>query len=640
VLQRLLRRRSAVCLLIALGVSAVVLTARLSGVLIPLELGLHDRLLRLRPIPAGAPDRVVLIRIREEEIARYGHPLPDATLARAMKRILAAEPRALGIDLYRDQPVGSGAEDLASVLRADPRVVVIEQLPDKGGPGTRPPGYLNGSDQVGFSDLPLDPDGVVRRTFLFLWDDGDTMHVSFALRLALLYLRPQGIALVAKDASGQAFGLGLATMLPFQTGDAAYVAVDDRGYQILRDERRGPASFTAFGLDDLLEGRIPAEALRDRVVIVGTTAPSVKDSFLTPFSQESEGRRTAYGIELHARALDQLLRQALDGDPTLWAPRPPLQAAAVVALAILGAALGLGARSIRLVWTIALAVLMLLLAAAWAALGRSAWLPVLPPGLGFVAATGLAVAHVLREERREKALLRDIFSRHVSKGVLEELWRKRDQFMEAGRPRTQRMEISVLMADLEGYTAVSEKMEPGALLDWVNDFMSAMAHLVETGGGVVDDYWGDGLKANFSVPLPRSTADEVSADARNAVACALAMAREMEALNARWRERDLPTGRLRVGIHTGPVVVGYVGSAERLKYTSVGDTVNLAARLESLDREAFAAEVGVSARILVSEITRSHLGGEITVECMGPRSVAGRSQPVEVFRVPTGPKEE
>jgi adenylate cyclase len=114
----------------------------------------------------------------------------------------------------------------------------------------------------------------------------------------------------------------------------------------------------------------------------------------------------------------------------------------------------------------------------------------------------------------------------------------------------------------------------------------------------------------------------------------------MEALNARWRERDLPTGRLRVGIHTGPVVVGYVGSAERLKYTSVGDTVNLAARLESLDREAFAAEVGVSARILVSEITRSHLGGEITVECMGPRSVAGRSQPVEVFRVPTGPKEE
>jgi adenylate cyclase len=316
-----------------------------------------------------------------------------------------------------------------------------------------------------------------------------------------------------------------------------------------------------------------------------------------------------------------------------------VQAVAVFALSLLGAFLGLRAPSVRIVWTVGLAISALLLASAWAALSRSWSLPVLPPLGGFVAATGLAVAHVLREERREKAMLRELFSRHVSKRVLDELWRKREQFMAEGRLRTQRMEISVLMADLQGYTEVSEKMEPGALLEWVNEFMSVMAHLVETGGGMVDDYWGDGLKANFTLPLPRTQAHEVQADARNAVACALGMAREMERLNARWRARGLPTGRLRVGIHTGVVVAGYVGSTERLKYTSVGDTVNVAARLESTDREGFLAEAGTSARILVSVETRRHLGADVEVEPLGPRFVAGRSQPVEVFRVRGGPKE-
>ncbi|HME69091.1 MAG TPA: adenylate/guanylate cyclase domain-containing protein [Myxococcota bacterium] len=626
-----LRARPIAGLIIAAIVSLAVVEARGVGLLMPLELGVQDELLRLRP--HRALDRVALIRIREEDIGRFGHPLPDATLAQAIEQILSSGPRAVGIDLYRDQPVGSGAEQLATVLRSDPRVVVVEQLPDRDRPGTPPPSYLQGSERVGFTDFPLDPDGVVRRSFLFLWDNQGAMHVSFALRLALLYLRGQNISLAAEDPSGEALRLGAAQLAPFRAGDGVYVNTDDRGYQVLLDQLRGTLPFQAFSADDLLSGRLASDALRDKVVILGTTAPSVKDSFLTPFLTEAAGRRRAYGIDLHGRAVDQLLRRALDGDPPVCAPRQPIQAAAVVTLSLLGTVLGLWARSIRLVWILGLAVLALLLTAGWVALGRALWLPILPPGIGFAASTGLAVAHVLGEERREKALLRDIFSRHVGKDVLEELWRKRDQFMEGGRLRTQRMEISVLMADLQGYAEVSEKMEPGDLLQWVNEFMSTMARVVETSGGVVDDYWGDGLKANFSVPVPRTTDEEVRTDARNAVSCALAMAGQMERLNAEWRERGLPTGRLRVGIHTGPVVVGDIGSPERLKYTSVGDTVNVAARLESMDREAFLAEVGVAARIFVSEATRRHLGEETTLEPLGSRSVAGRSAPVGVFRV-------
>jgi adenylate cyclase len=240
---------------------------------------------------------------------------------------------------------------------------------------------------------------------------------------------------------------------------------------------------------------------------------------------------------------------------------------------------------------------------------------------------------VLREERREKAVLRELFSKHVSRGVLDELWRKRDQFMEEGRLRTQRMTITVLMSDLQGYAEASEKLEPGVLLDWVNEFMGAMARLVEGKGGMVDDYWGDGLKANFGVPLPRTTIAEIEGDARTAVACSLAMARAMDRLNDGWRTRGLPTGRLRVGIHTGPVVVGNVGSMERLKYTSVGDTVNVAARLESLDRDGSASESGVNARVLMSDETRRLLDDDVAAKSLGPRQVAGRAHPVDVWRV-------
>ncbi len=631
-----LRRRPVAAIVIAVLTTLGVLEARQLGLLLPPELQLHDALLRLRGAGSRAPQRVVLIRIREEDVARLGHPLPDAVLADVLQRILAAKPRAVGIDLYRDLPADTEDERLPALFARDDRLVAIEKFPDRDRPGTPAPPWLRGSDQVGFSDVLLDEDGVVRRALLFLWDDQDRIHVSLGLRLALRYLAFDGIALESREPRGEALQLGRAELRPFLRGDAAYAAVDDRGYQLLLDHQRSGQAFDAFPVAELLGGRIPPAALEDRVVILGTTAPSVKDVFYTPFSSPAAGSGGTSGMDVHAQVVDQLLRRALDGEPPVRSPGSSEQAAAIALLCLAGAALGVAAPSVRLVWVGGSAVALGLLGGAFAALRAGFWLPVLPPLLGFVASTAFAVAHVLREERREKAVLRELFSRHVSKRVLDELWRKRAQFMEEGRLRTQRMTLTVLMADLQGYTEASEKMEPAALLDWVNAFMSRMAQLVETSGGVVDDYWGDGLKANFSIPVPRTTEAEIEEDARAAVSCARQMAREMARLNAGWQAGGLPTARLRVGIHTGPVVVGSIGSRERLKYTSVGDTVNLAARLEHVDREAFAAEAGTEARILVSDETKRRLAPDMAAEPLGTRRIPGREQPVTVWRIPIG----
>jgi adenylate cyclase len=190
------------------------------------------------------------------------------------------------------------------------------------------------------------------------------------------------------------------------------------------------------------------------------------------------------------------------------------------------------------------------------------------------------------------------------------------------------------MSDLEGYTAASEKMEPQVLMVWVNEYMDAMAQLVESHGGVVDDYAGDGIKANFGFPVASEGAASIDADARAAVRCALAMGARMEALNQSWSERGLPTGRCRVGVFTGPAVVGCIGATRSLKFTSVGDTVNTAARLEGFAKDDFSGEEGgVAWRILIGEETYRRIGNGFEVRSIGTHRLKGKDVALPIYRV-------
>jgi len=617
---------------VALPVCGALALASVLGWLAPLELRARDALLRLRGGEPPAAERIVLVRIREADIARHGHPLPDATLAAALQRILAAGPRVVGVDLYRDRSVGPGAEALRQAFRADRRLVLIEKLPEGAQPGTPAPGWIEDPGQVAFSDVVLDRDGVVRRGLLLMWDPDGRPHVSLAMRLALLHLADLGVTPEAADDAGERIVLGAVSLAPFWAGGTAYADADDGGYQILLDHRRGAAPFPSFPFDDLAAGRVPAEALRDRIVLLGTSAPSVTDTFATPFSSPSGPVLPAAGFEVHARLADQLLRHALDGDPPVRGLGTGAELLAVGAAALLGAGVGLLAPSLAAVGVAALLGLALWGAAVALALAQALWLPLVAPGLAWLSATGLGVGLALRAERHDKAALRDLFSRHVSPAVMEELWQQRDRFMEDGQVRAQRSVVTVLMLDLEGYTPASEKLDPAALMAWVNEFLSTMAGLVEAHGGVVDDYFGDGLKANFTVPVPRREEAEIRRDAARAVACAREMARAIEHLSERWRHRGHPEGRIRIGIHTGSVVLGSVGGSARLKYTSVGDAVNVAARLEQEARNAPVVG-GSRARILVSGDTVRCLDETSGLTALGRRRLAGRAEPVPVFQL-------
>ena len=209
---------------------------------------------------------------------------------------------------------------------------------------------------------------------------------------------------------------------------------------------------------------------------------------------------------------------------------------------------------------------------------------------------------------------------------------QRDAFLHGGRPRPRAATITVMMTDLAGYTAVSESLEPARLMEWINGYLEAMAKLVGRHGGVVDDYAGDGIKANFGVPLPRSSEAEIDADAVAAVECALAMEAEVEALNRHAVLRSLPPVRVRIGLHTGPAILGVIGGSEHLKFTSVGDTVNTAARLESYQPDEWVAEPS-RVRILVGEATFRRLGGAYLADPLGKVELKGKAEPVSAFRI-------
>jgi class 3 adenylate cyclase len=237
-------------------------------------------------------------------------------------------------------------------------------------------------------------------------------------------------------------------------------------------------------------------------------------------------------------------------------------------------------------------------------------------------------------EQGQRAVLMKLFEKHVSPEVAEAVWNQRELFLEGGRPKSQKLIVTVLFTDLKGFSTVSEKMDPQGLMDWLNAYMDKMAKIVMDHGGVVDDYFGDAIKSNFGVPLPRTTEAQIRQDAVNAVSCALAMEQEMRQLNLGMRAQDLPTLCMRVGIYTGPVVAGSLGSADRLKYTTIGDAVNTASRLESFDKDLVLPHLETSpCRILIGESTLRYLDNQFETQPVGELSLKGKDEKIRAYCV-------
>ena len=619
---------------VALMVTVLVLGVRSLTLLESIELTTYDGFIRVRPSDPPPDSRITLVTVTEADIPTSGGwPLSDNVLARVIEQIARHRPRAIGLDMYRDVPVAPGTEKLEQVLAAQPRVVAVMKFGEGASSGVRPPPVLKDTEQVGFNDIVVDPGGVVRRALLFL-DDEQTSASAFALRLALLYLQAEGVTAQPAPENPALLRLGRTTIRPLEPNDGGYVGVDARGYQFLLDFQGARRPFTSIDLTSLLAGSFDPALLRDRIVLIGVTAESIKDDFYTPFSRGLSANQYVPGVAVHAHIASQLLRMALDGQAPMRT-LPDWQEWLWIAFwSGAGALLAFGVRS---PWRLAAAVAggaLVLAGFDFLAFLRTWWVPLVPPALAWLASAGIVIAYTSHQETLQRGMLMQLFSRHVSKEVAEAIWLQRDQFLEGARPRSDRLVVTALFTDLTGFTTVAEKHSPEELMEWLNEYMDVMAQQVSKNGGVIRQYAGDSIVAVFGVPVARRTEAEIARDARGAVECALAMETALRELNQRWRAEGKPVSGMRVGIFTGPVVAGTLGSAERSEYVVVGDTMNTASRLESFDKEYFAPDPETRpCRTIIGESTLACLGEEFETARVGEVSLKGKEQRVGIYRL-------
>ncbi len=620
----------------AVVVSGAVVGLRAVGFLERMELAAYDHYVRLTHQGPELGDRVLVVTVTEEDIQTLGQwPMSDGLMAQVIEKLTAHGPRAIGFDIYRDLPVAPGSEHFDEALLAHPRVVWITKYADGRSRGVPPPRVLREVDhpeyRAGFNDLIVDVDGLVRRGLLFMDDDRGGTGWSFPLLLSLYYLSDEGISPEPDPDDPDWMRFGETTFTPLGPNGGAYVGTDARGVQFLADYRRAPVHFPTLGLIEMLgAGEELHELVYGRIVVLGVVASSEPDFFYIPF--ERDGTTEVPGVVLHAYLASQIIRYALGEDTPIRLLPDGAEALAIAAFALVGSLLGLVSSSAGRFTAIAAITVPGLWATGYLGLSQGWWIPVVPAAVAWALSGTAVTAYLAGRVRAERAELMHLFSRHVAKEVAEDVWNRRDEFMAGGRPQPVRLTATVLFVDMKGYTGKADSLDPSDLMLWLNDYLELLSQDIMNAGGLIDDYFGDGIMAAFGLPVPRAGDDEIRDDAVAAVSCALSMERSVRHMNEKWRPRGYPNIGIRVGLATGVMVAGTIGSAERMKYSIVGDVVVTAQRLESLDDSDhdFDAE---PLRVLIGPETLEWVKDAFEIREHGQVVLKGRSEPVAVNRV-------
>ncbi len=623
---RMIQSRAAICALLGVATAALVLSLRSLGLLEALELAEYDRLraFLLPIVESGGPTRTVVVGYSERDLSgEIGFPLSDDLMATGLEAILADGPRGVGVDFFRDISVPPGTERLLELLQRDPRVVMVHQLATHEDDAVAPPASID-RNQAGLADLALDDDGNVRRAILYLDDPDYGTALSLPLQLSLRYLSQDGIGLSAAATDEPQLLIGDTLIPRFAASDGGYVRADDDGYQLLIDYRdRAPS--IALDLTDVIRGDFEPGLFRDKLVFFGATAHTHTDLRSTPFGDWP-------GIFIHAQIAEQLIRLAYGESAPIRTFSGPVEMLWVLLWALIGSVIGLWRPPLAVSAAMVVATTSVLSACVVGASYYGWWIPGVPAILANLATSAVVTAYLSRQDFLERNQLMLLFSRHMSKRLADSIWEHREEFVHGGRPRPQQITATILFLDMKGFTEVAEKLDTLKLMEWLNDFMATMAREAERYGGLVDDYFGDGMKVDFGVPIPSTTEEQINADAEAAVRCGLAMADELERLNQDWASRNLPQCGMRIGIATGPAVAGSFGEKDRLKFTVVGDTVNTAARLESLKSEEI--DFGPQrCRLLIADETLSRIGESFESIDRGLFSVKGKSQSIRVHQI-------
>lgn len=367
-------------LLTSLLIAGLVIGVRQVGGIQAWELLAYDQMMRLRPERKLDP-RMLIVAITEEDIrAQNRWPISDAVIALAIRRLQAQKPRTIGLDIYRDVPHPPGHAELLNELKAS-NVIAITLLGNAEKEGVPAPTSVS-QDRIGISDIVVDPDAVVRRSLLYAQTQTDDYY-SFALRLSLHYLGQSYPFSVQPEAAIQ---IGKTILPSLQVNSGGYTTLDDRGYQIMLDYHSASTVARRVTLTQVLEGKVDPAWIQDKLIIIGTTAPSIKDLFVTPYNLSSDKSPGMPGVIVHAQKTSQVLSTVLDGEPLIWYWSNAAEILWIWAWAGIGGLIGWRLMHPLAVGGVSLVGLGGLAGFCYLLFLQATWVPLVPPAVAFVSA--------------------------------------------------------------------------------------------------------------------------------------------------------------------------------------------------------------------------------------------------------------
>ncbi len=638
---KLIKSKSRPGILILIGFLSILAAFVLSytGVFVNLELKTLDMRFNLRGELPLENSSIVIAAIddQSDESTPARWPWPRSYYAHIIENLEEAGVAAIGLDVMLDQSDDSNPQSddqLAEVLQKYDNVVLTGKLLRSSANysySTLIPPYekfISGRASWGLAALEADADGFFRR-YSVGQIYGDSLLPSFAAEI----LRKFGLAskeatltidkdyfilnpyhILKYDPASMLINFsGPAFSFPYYSFDTI---LDDKDFDLRED-------FDMDAFDDpgdstlgLPPGLKYSGTLKDKIVLIGSSMHELHDNFPTPFMEHrnSSGQEVMAempGVEIHANALQTIL----SGNYLKSLSKFSL----LFILLVLVALVYLSTRLASTLFSALLSLLFIILytvAAAWTFSGNNLILPVTAPILALLFGYSGFTIYNYFLSLQEKKMLRGAFAYYVPETVIQDIVNNPEKLKLGGEERI----VTVMFTDVAGFTTISESLKPRELVGLLNEYLTEMTDIVLKNNGVIDKYEGDAIMAEFGVPVP------LEEHARAACSAALEMQKQLRLMRKAWAKRGMPELSARVGINTGEVIVGNMGSRDVFDYTVMGDHVNLGARLEGANKF-------YGTNIMISEFTYEIVKEYFLTRPLDYIRVKGKKKPVEVFEL-------
>jgi adenylate cyclase len=575
-----------------------------------LELGARDTMIRIGGVRQPSPD-IIIVAIDDASFAGTGYqwPWPRTYLAQIVDAVNKGGAQVVALDIFLSQPDRDPAGDaaLAKALSESPFAVLDLQILDtpvlNGSvvvahtSEIRNPQsvYLNIQDGLGIASIFQDKDAITRRVQAFQYSASDQhTYYSWALEVARLYAGAPSPT--------------MPTPSSVMIGNLR-VPLDNKGNLLVNFA--GPAgtyqTYSAYqvGLGDVLE--MDPNAFKDKIVLIGATTVTLHDVYATPFS----ARQPTPGVEVVANAIDTIISSKF-----LRVTPPWFSILIIVLSALLAAVIVRIQHPIQTLGVMAACMVAYALIAYFAFKLGGLFIPIVGPQLMLFLGVVLPTLEQGVSQEREKRRVRNLFTRFISPEMVDQLIATQDI-----TSLNKRADVSILFSDIRGFTTLSEKLPPEEVVALLNPYLEAMTRIIDNFGGTVDKYEGDAIIAFFGEPVVHED------HALRAVRTAVEMRKALVMLHQRWEKEGRPYHiEVGIGINSGEVFVGLLGSAQRINYTIIGDNANLASRLQDLTKT-------YQWPILISESTYQQVKDEFDVEQADAVIVKGRTGTINIYRL-------